>query len=180
MLISETPLDRQFAACMRRFDPGMDIAVEWAARLACHALGEGHVCLDLRIWAGSEVGPGLRLPSVLAWKQALFTSAVVGQPGDFKPMIVEGDRLYLARYWRYEKNLAGNLLARAGVICDEINLEQLKADLDRLFAHNAGQGWSFSDRTLGLTLAIRRSKATYETKNGAHSDRMTGATRGER
>ena len=139
MLISETPLDRQFAACMRRFDPGMDIAVEWAAKLACHALGEGHVCLDLRTWAGSEVGPGLRLPSVLAWKQALFTSAVVGQPGDFKPMIVEGDRLYLARYWQYENNLAENLLAKAVAICAECDLERLKADLDRLFAHNAGQ-----------------------------------------
>ncbi len=138
MLISETPLDRQFAACMRRCDPGMDGSVEWAARLASHAVGEGHVCLDLRSWAGREVAPGLRLPSVSSWKKSLFSSAVVGKPSEFKPMIVDGERLYLARYWHYEKKLAENLLARAGDVCGEIDLARLASDLDSLFAHNSG------------------------------------------
>ena len=139
MILSITPLDRQFAACMRRFDPAMEPCVEWAARLASHAVGEGHVCLDLRTWAGREVVPSLRLPSLPVWKQSLLSSAVVGKPGEFKPLIVEGDRLYLARYWRYEKKLAGNLLARAGEVCGEIDLVRLASDLDSLFAHNSGQ-----------------------------------------
>ncbi|MEI7868017.1 MAG: exodeoxyribonuclease V subunit alpha [Candidatus Methylumidiphilus sp.] len=138
-MISATPLDRQFAACMRRFDPGMEAAVEWAASLASRALGEGHVCLDLRRWAEREIDPGLRLPSVSAWKEVLFASAVVGGPGEFKPMIVEGERLYLARYWRYEKRLADSLLAMAGDVCVEVDLERLDTDLGRLFALNAGQ-----------------------------------------
>ena len=139
LILSETPLDRQFAACMRRFDPGMDYSVEWAARLASHAVGEGHVCLDLRTWAGREVGPSLRLPSLPVWKQSLLSSAVVGKPGEFKPLIVEGDRLYLARYWRYEKKVAENLLAKAGEVCGEIDLVRLASDLDSLFAHNRDQ-----------------------------------------
>ena len=139
MFISETPLDRQFAACMRRFDPAMEPCVEWAARLASNAVGEGHVCLDLRAWAGREVAPGLRLPSLSTWKQSLFSSTVVGKPGEFKPMIIEGDRLYLARYWHYEKKLAENLLARAGDVCGECDLDRLASDLDSLFAHNSGQ-----------------------------------------
>jgi exodeoxyribonuclease V alpha subunit len=138
MMISETPLDRQFAACMRRFDPGMDASVEWAALLASHAVGEGHVCLDLQRWAGREIGQGVFLPPFSAWEQSLLASAVVGRPGEFKPLIIDGRRLYLARYWRYEKRLAESLLAR-GDLCAEVDMERLCADLNRLFTHNALQ-----------------------------------------
>ncbi len=136
MLISDTPLDRQFAACLRRFDPTMDVSVEWAAYLVSHALGEGHVCLDLQRWAEREIEPGLRLPTVSAWKGALFSSAIVGGPNEFKPLIIEGTHLYLARYWRYEKHLADHLSHRADQVCPKIDLERLTADLNRLFAHN--------------------------------------------
>lgn len=136
MMIAETPLDRQFAACMHSFDKEMDIAVEWAARLACRAVGEGLVCVDLRAWAGREINPELRLPSLSAWKNALIGSAVVGYPGEFKPLIIEGDRLYLARYWHYERHLAKSLLARAGELCEEIDLRRLTADLNVLFCQN--------------------------------------------
>ena len=137
MIISDTPLDRQFANFMRRFDPGMEVAVEWAAYLVSHAVGEGHVCLELRHWAGREIEPGRRLPTEKVWTEMLLASAVVGGPHEFKPMMIEGGRLYLARYWHYESQLAQGLLARAGQICEDIDLAKLTADLNRLFAHNA-------------------------------------------
>jgi exodeoxyribonuclease V alpha subunit len=36
----------------------------------------------------------------------------VGAPGDFCPLILDGHRLYLHRYWRYEQELAQSILER--------------------------------------------------------------------
>ena len=138
MHTSSTALDRRFASCLQQFDPCMDESVKWAASLASQAVGEGHVCLDLRRYAGVEIEPGQRLPPVKAWQQRLSASPVVGRKGEFKPLIIEDERLYLARYWHYETQLAARLTARAGESCPDIDLPRLAADLDRLFAHNAG------------------------------------------
>ena len=152
---SSTALDRQFAACLQQFDPGMDESVTWAARLASQAVGEGHVCLDLRRYAGVEIEPGQRLPPVTAWQQRLSSSPVVGRPGEFKPLIIEGERLYLARYWSYETQLAARLTARAGESCPDIDLPRLAADLDRLFAHNAGPAIDWQKSAAAIA-ALRR------------------------
>lgn len=46
-------------------------------------------------------------PSLEAWKQGLRRHQhVVGSPGDYTPLILAGDRLYLYRYWDYEHRLA--------------------------------------------------------------------------
>jgi exodeoxyribonuclease V alpha subunit len=149
----ESPLSRQFVACLRRFDPGMDEAVAWAAGLVSEAVVDGHVCIDLRHHAGRCTETGVRLPEVPAWIEALERSTVVGRPGAFKPLILEACRLYLARYWLYEKNLAEDLLARAGPV-DEVDEERLRADLDRLFAHNAEQpDWQ---KSAAATAVLRR------------------------
>lgn len=150
----ESSLSRQFATCLRRFDPDMDEAVAWAARLASQAVIEGHVCIDLRRYAGWQVEAGVRLPELSLWTEALQGSAVVGRPREFKPLILDGCRLYLARYWRYEKNLADDLLARAEWVDDDLDQEKLRADLDRLFAHNAEQpDWQ---KVAAATAVLRR------------------------
>ncbi len=155
MLLTETPLARQFAACLRRFDADMDPSVEWAARLLSQAVSDCHVCLEMTRLAGRELEPGRRLPPLPAWKAALAASTVVGGPGEFKPLILEGDRLYLARYWLYEKNLAENLLARASLGCEDVDVLRLRADLDRLFAYNAGQHPDWQ-KIAAATAAMRR------------------------
>lgn len=138
-MLESSPLSRQFVACLQQFDPGMDEWVAHAARLTIQAVIEGHVCLDLRRYAGRRSDEGFSWPELSVWAESLECSGVVGQPGDFKPLILQGFRLYLARYWQYEKNLAESLLARAAQVCDETDAAQLGADLDILFAHNAEQ-----------------------------------------
>lgn len=58
------------------------------------AVHEGHVCLP--------IAPGMALPP-----------DIVGQPGEFRPLIQDGDRLYLARHWQEETRVAASLLALA-------------------------------------------------------------------
>src|SRR5207237_9102613 len=50
-----------------------------------------------------------------SWVNKLHSSGVVGDPGEFAPLILDqSDRLYLQRYWKYEDELGRNLQARLG------------------------------------------------------------------
>ena len=75
-------------------------ALRQAVRALCAALAEGHVCLP-----ASELGVSL--------EELVRDCSMVGAPGDFRPIIADRDRLYFARYWRYETNLAAQLRVRA-------------------------------------------------------------------
>jgi exodeoxyribonuclease V alpha subunit len=63
----------------------------------------------------------------------LLRSAVVGRPGEFRPLILDAaGRLYLQRYWQYEKELADAIREKAsaaGDICEDT----LNKGIDRLF-----------------------------------------------
>jgi exodeoxyribonuclease V alpha subunit len=65
------------------------------------------VCLNLSSLAGTKVtADGCVAPSLNDWTRDLYGSSVVGRPGDFKPLILDDrSRLYLYRYWDYERKL---------------------------------------------------------------------------
>jgi exodeoxyribonuclease V alpha subunit len=140
--LAASPLARQFAAYLCRLDGEPDPAVAWAARLACEAVAEGRVCLRLADHAGARVrfeegAEPVELPPLDAWLERLGRSRLVSRPGGFAPLILDaGHRLYLARYWSYEKKLAERLLSLAQSPAAGVDLPRLRADLDRLFAHN--------------------------------------------
>ena len=111
-------IDLAFAELMGRLAATNEPLTGLAAALVCHATRQGHVCLDLG--APLDIGSGdfqaepepppLELPPSREWRQRLADSRVVGRPGDFRPMILDGARLYLHRYWTYEQVIAGYLL----------------------------------------------------------------------
>lgn len=135
-------LDREFARLLVRLGNGhapRDGLL--AAALASRQIGLGHVCLPLasfegirrRLLADGPLGPAIWTPSAQEWAERLRAWPAVGVPGEFRPLILDGEnRLYLYRYWRYEAALAARLyeLAQAPV---DIDLETLQSDLDRLF-----------------------------------------------
>lgn len=155
-----SPLARQFGGCLARLDPHADAAVLAAAWLACEAVEAGHVCVDLRDVAGQRrwadgIAPGVLLPALEVWETALRASKLVGGPGDHAPLILDQrHRLYLARYWHYEQRLAGDLLARAAAVGEEIDAARLAADLDLLFAANSGEQPDW--QKLAAEMAVRR------------------------
>lgn len=155
------PLERALVGSLQRLDPQAEPLVLAAAALTCSALAAGDVCLPLARWAGkrawAEADGGLALPALAAWQAALRASPLVGAPGAFTPLILEGERLYLARYQAYEARLAAQLLARADAtpVVDEACLDD---SLTRLFARNAGQAGPDWQR-LAAAQAVRRSLA---------------------
>ncbi|WP_268797922.1 exodeoxyribonuclease V subunit alpha [Pseudomonas huanghezhanensis] len=130
-------LDKAFVAFLSELDPSADSLVLLAAALTSHQLGHGHVCLDLYETlkepdfalslppeGDAQTGPML-LPSQLlvaldgtAWCQALASSTLVAQAGDVsesaaqKPLVLAERRLYLRRYWSYERRIDAALHLR--------------------------------------------------------------------
>ena len=134
-------LDRHFARLLYELAKSGGDEVKLAAALVSHQRADGHACLDLADVAGrwlAEVVPeaettSFRLPALAAWRKILRASGVVGQPGDFTPLVLDhADRLYLHRYWKYETDLAAAILNRAQlrVPVDEALLD---GSLHRLF-----------------------------------------------
>ncbi len=119
-------------------------AVALAVALAVRAPRLGHVFVDLstvRDTASVESEEPVDLsalpwPEPQEWLGALGASPLVtvgeGSGADGGPLRLLGSRLYLDRYWREERQVAGDLLALAAGV-SEVSEEQLAAGLDRLF-----------------------------------------------
>ncbi|MFA7384109.1 MAG: exodeoxyribonuclease V subunit alpha [Desulfurivibrionaceae bacterium] len=139
--------DRYFVRTLQRFAPTAAPRTLVLAALTRKAVGNGHVCLDLkRLPAGApeksslppgggglgrggnsdEVGSsplhpppsplpsreGESTPSLAELIAELRESPLVSRDGHLAPLVLEGTRLYLQRYWRYEEELAQEIRAR--------------------------------------------------------------------
>ena len=94
-------------------------AVGLAAALASLLARDGHSTVDLAAWAGqpfpgepTSAGVLPQLPDEAAWRAALASSRTVGAPGDATPLVLDGARLALARFWHAEQRVAGGLSGR--------------------------------------------------------------------
>lgn len=133
-------LDKAFVGFLHELEPQGDPLVLMAAALTSHQLGHGHVCLDL-FETLKEPDFALSLPpegdlqstaavlpsQVLAtldgahWCKALAASRLVALAADQseqarqRPLVLSGKRLYLRRYWAYERRIDNALRLRLAV-----------------------------------------------------------------
>ena len=136
-------LDRQMAMALGRISEDERPDVLLATALTVQVLGKGHVCLDLPTIAGrpfyDEAGEQIgeyACPELGLWLAQLQDSPLVGGPSDGTPIVLDGSRLYLRRYFVYERELARALLSRAK---HRFPIDQgwLSLALDRLFGDNS-------------------------------------------
>ncbi|MDH0748302.1 exodeoxyribonuclease V subunit alpha [Pseudomonas sp. GD03842] len=149
-------LDKAFVAFLADLDPAADPLVLLAAALTSHQLGHGHVCLDLYETLkepdfalslppeGDVLSTPMLLPSALlrtldgaTWCQALARSPLVAKGDDAseaaaqKPLVLADRRLYLRRYWTYERRIDAALQRRLSHM--ESAPSDLRQRLDALF-----------------------------------------------
>lgn len=155
-------IDRRFADLIVRLSRNGAPELWLAAALASNAVQNGHVCLDLKSAGGKPLSQDEPAgadapvcPPWELWRDLLKAAQAVGAPGDFKPLILDdAGRLYLYRYWRYEKRLAEFFQARIDAPAEAVDLPLLRRGLDRLFPSN-GAGSPDYQRIAALTAVCR-------------------------
>ncbi len=158
------------ALCVRALSLG-HVCIEIdavAARIDADAAAEADGAIGT---AGGEVALGaLRWPEPAAWAGTLRSSAAVAvrdtstgaaidslDPSVLRPLVFDGSRVYLERYWRYERQVGDALLAAPGaggpepVAYDETELD---AALDRCFGSDP-DGTDLQRRSAAVALRSR-------------------------
>ena len=139
-----SPLDEAFGRFIHRIDgrgaPELTLAAAWLSR----SRAEGHICLDLEATpedglpaAGEALPPR---PEAERWKALLETSPAVGRPGDRLPLILDGTRLYLFRYWAYEYAVVRTLKTLAADAAGVPDGARLRAAFDCIFPPDGDVG----------------------------------------
>jgi exodeoxyribonuclease V alpha subunit len=143
-----TDLDVHFARFICRLANDDSPELVLGAALVSHHTADGHVCVNLPALGqtafGQGAAAGVTLPSAERWVKVLRRSAVVGYPDQYRPLILdEHGRLYLYRYWDYERRLASDLLLRARAEPGGVDETLLASGLERLFVppHDDPTDW---------------------------------------
>jgi len=110
--------------------------------------GEKHICLGLEAGASRPLATlfgelpenaasllqGFRTPTAGTWSAKLKACPVVGAPGEYRPLVLDGqNRLYLYRYWAYEQQLATEIKSRIRADRPPVDTGILRAGLARYF-----------------------------------------------
>ncbi|MFB1030190.1 MAG: hypothetical protein QMC09_10965, partial [Thauera sp.] len=153
-------LDSAFARFVASLDPDAPPALLVAAAVLARMEGRGHSCLPLAPLATAEqdllAWPVEAQPAIAAlwaslpanpaaWLAVLQQSPVVRRVGRDpelgQPLLIDGPddapRLYLRRYWQYERSVAAAVVERCARP-EPVDEERARTWLDRLFPATPG------------------------------------------
>lgn len=142
-------LDAAFADQLAQLTPEADTPCLLAAALVSHLAGQGHLLLDLHQLQAhprsliavqpQEAKSNLATPeSVIAalaahdWEKELRRWTAVGEGDGNEPLVLDGSRLYLRRYWRHEQRITAKIEAQVTQTTDWPT-EDTRVLLDCLF-----------------------------------------------
>ncbi|MDX1587808.1 MAG: exodeoxyribonuclease V subunit alpha [Oleiphilaceae bacterium] len=145
-------LDQQLARALCQWLDCQDEWLQQSIMAVSEALREGHSCLNLAFWAGQvrarnrfsedsreETWP---FPPLEDWLQRLATLKIA--PEDNAPLVLDRERLYLRRYWRFETELAGEIHQRLQQTPSEVPPKAADT-FARLFPNASGTGTNGTD-----------------------------------
>ncbi|MEM6992792.1 MAG: exodeoxyribonuclease V subunit alpha [Myxococcota bacterium] len=161
------PLDVHFSLAMDELSAGEEPSVLLAAALVSRAVRHGHVCLDLRRTLATPLidaeGRPVPLPvpgnSPHRWALELSSSKLVSAGERATPLVFDGGaRLYLSRYFHYQRALAERLVARVHARPEDIDTERLSEGVARLLPdRDDGTGFvAHAQQRLAAAVAVLR------------------------
>ncbi|MTI64560.1 exodeoxyribonuclease V subunit alpha [Methylophaga sp.] len=142
----------QFAAFIDRKEQGEQPLISLTAGLLTEAMAQGHVCLNLTHLPDTLQPMADLLPdSIEQWQSALKAGKSVGEPGDYKPLILTDEGLlYLYRYWLDERDVAQAIRQRLHQV-EELDVLQLNKDLADW--HNPVEGVDWQKVAVAIALS---------------------------
>jgi len=137
-------IDIRFAEFISKLDRNDDVDIFLSAALVSSVTGGGDICIDLDRYAQralvtpTDTRDPILCPALPVWREKLRSSTVVGAPGEYRPLILDGqNRLYLYRYWEYQQKLADRIRRKARNKMTGVNRTVLRDGLKRLFKSSA-------------------------------------------
>jgi len=146
-------LNRAFVRFLLDQDQDASETVLWAGALVSHQLDRGEVYLDLEqlsqqpgltlaipsddAWVSESEAAhaelsALKVYSLGQWQTALQQSVLVAEGPGNTPLVLDGKRLYLRRYWQYQQTLDQCIERRLPPVRDTLP-ESLQDQLNTLF-----------------------------------------------
>ncbi len=161
-------LDVHFAKAVARLSKSEDPLSILGAAVACRYAMHGHVCADLGRLCGNRIElpeggtiGGLCWPESEAWLAALGKSSLVDNSPSAEPrrpvVLDASGRLYLTRYWLYQKRLAEQIRRRSAGQVQAIDQALLNNGLERLFS--SGPDAPDAAQRRAAEVALRRKLA---------------------
>lgn len=142
------PLDVAFARFLEAQAADAPPALPLLGALTSRQQADGHLCLDLSAWASLADDAGWpehwrhMLAAAANAPASLLSSALMADAGDAaqasSPLVLDGSRVYLRRYWNHEQRVARAIAQRLSRNNDTSPL--LSAQLARLFPAPATHG----------------------------------------
>ena len=119
----------------------LDTLPAYSAALVSEANLAGHVCVEFDQLCNQHLFQSSRIdaaelpvgPTPADWRSSLQANPCVGGPGDCSPLIIDGSRLYMNRFWQYEDFVASTIktmLQRPSII----DSKDVGSGFDALFA----------------------------------------------
>ncbi len=122
--------------------------LEKTIQLVLESLEAGQVSLEMQA-SLSESGAD----SLESWQQYLFDAGVAAQPGGFAPLIIDGNYLYLARYYLYQSQLDLRLKEMAAQSAPSVDEALIQQTLNRLFPEtDVNPNW----QKIAASLALKK------------------------
>jgi exodeoxyribonuclease V alpha subunit len=156
-------LDVQLASVLRRIVGEQSSEVLLGAALASRAVQRGHVCADLKrlsrlplLDADDVPVTDVSLPRLGTWLTALSASKLVSAGDQRTPLVIDdAGRLYLYRYFDYQRRLAARLRqsAKREVVVDDA---LLRDGLNRLFSAARATDEQDAQRLAAIVACRRR------------------------
>lgn len=128
------PLDLAFGQFIAAQESQNQTCLALLAAYLSKQLGEQDSCVDIN-YLGQPYFDIFQFPEAQQLLQLLRQAnslAIAGQDALHKPMVLDGSRLYLQRYWHYENKLAAKILEKARC-SNHLELSAAKHILQRLF-----------------------------------------------
>lgn len=187
-------LDRALVMFLAKEAPDAHPLLLLATALTSYQLGRGHVCLDLQATLNDSafslslppdgdqadnavIRPAavLEVLSLQEWMAALAHPTLVGSGEGNSPLVLTGQRLYLRRYWQYERNVRQAIeqrLARSQL--QALPAASLRTSLDALFP---AEGKSDSVNWQKLACALAAGSAFSIITGGPGTGKTTTVVR---
>ncbi len=138
-------IDLHLAAFVCRLQGKEDPLLALTTALLSRHTGQGNICLDLARMDAALVRllreHACICPAEAAWVEQLKETAVVGSPGEEHPLILDGTRLYMKRYFDYESGLVADLVRLARGRVPGVDRDLLGRGLQRYFPETGDKGF---------------------------------------